>query len=149
MAPRHEVRAPEKWLTLASSHRASFGVVHSLFADTDDWDDQLEGTESGWPGFFAILRLYLTHFPGQPCSMVRVMGPAVGSESEVWESLSASLGIAGKTQGQRWSTPENHVPAIAGTVERLRSDTHAAAILRIDEPSRRGPQPVCRHRRLG
>src|SRR5262249_32168804 len=35
-------------------------VVHSLFASTDDWDNQLEGTESGWPGFFRILRIY-TH----------------------------------------------------------------------------------------
>ena len=34
--------------------------VYSLFASTDDWDNQLEGTESGWPGFFRILRIYLT-----------------------------------------------------------------------------------------
>ena len=25
-------------------------VVHSLFASTDDWDNQLEGCEGGWPG---------------------------------------------------------------------------------------------------
>ena len=37
-------------------------VVHSLFAETDDWDDQLTGVESGWPSFFRILRLYLEHF---------------------------------------------------------------------------------------
>lgn len=24
-------------------------VVHSLFADTDDWNNQLTSTESGWP----------------------------------------------------------------------------------------------------
>lgn len=40
-------------------------VVHSLFASTDEGDDQLEGWESGWPPFFRLLRLYLTHFPGQ------------------------------------------------------------------------------------
>ena len=40
-------------------------VVHSLFASTDDWDDQLEGMESGWPAFFNILRLWLTHFRGR------------------------------------------------------------------------------------
>ena len=43
-------------------------VVHSLFASTDDWDNQLESVESGWPGFFRGLRLYLTHFAGQSCS---------------------------------------------------------------------------------
>jgi hypothetical protein len=34
--------------------------VYSLFASTDNWDNQLEGTGSGWPGFFRILRIYLT-----------------------------------------------------------------------------------------
>ena len=39
-------------------------VVQSLFASTDDWDDQLIGTEWGMPGAFRILRIYLTHFRG-------------------------------------------------------------------------------------
>jgi uncharacterized protein YndB with AHSA1/START domain len=51
-------------------------VVHSLFADTDDWDNQLEGTESGWPGYFRILRIYLTHFRGQRSAMMQFMAPA-------------------------------------------------------------------------
>src|SRR5512139_2632832 len=40
-------------------------IVQSLFASTDDWDNQLEGAESGWPGFLRTLRIYLTHFRGQ------------------------------------------------------------------------------------
>jgi uncharacterized protein YndB with AHSA1/START domain len=32
-------------------------LVQSLFASTDDWDDQLIGTESGIPGAFHILKL--------------------------------------------------------------------------------------------
>ena len=47
-------------------------VEHSLFASTVDWDDQLEGTESGWPYFFGILHLYLDHFAGvRPRSSAR------------------------------------------------------------------------------
>src|SRR5262249_53242312 len=46
-------------------------VVHSLFAATDEWDNQLTGTESGWPAFFLILRMYLAHYRGQPCSTGR------------------------------------------------------------------------------
>src|SRR5262245_22072231 len=38
-------------------------VVHSLFADAGDWDNEMEGWEFGWPAFFRILRLYLEHFP--------------------------------------------------------------------------------------
>ena len=34
-------------------------VVHSLFASTDNWDNQLDGLEQGWPTYFRILRLYL------------------------------------------------------------------------------------------
>src|SRR5437667_75530 len=40
-------------------------IVHSLFASTDDWDNQLEGAKSGWSGFLRTLRIYLTHFRGQ------------------------------------------------------------------------------------
>src|SRR6202163_461668 len=53
-------------------------VVHSLFASADDWDDELESVESGWPAFFRILRLYLTHFRGERCSTFQVMGFAAG-----------------------------------------------------------------------
>jgi uncharacterized protein YndB with AHSA1/START domain len=49
-------------------------VVHSLFASTDEWDNQLEGVESGWPSFFIILRLYLSKFRGQPSSAFRASG---------------------------------------------------------------------------
>src|SRR3954467_1097162 len=51
-------------------------VVHSLFASTDDWDEQLENIESGWPDYFEILRLYLRHHGGQPCSAFQLMGTA-------------------------------------------------------------------------
>ena len=53
-------------------------IVHSLFASTDDWDNQLEGTESGWPAFFRTLRIYLTHFRGQRSAMHAVDGPRRG-----------------------------------------------------------------------
>src|SRR5688572_5439862 len=37
-------------------------VVHSWFAESDDWDSQFEGHAYGWLSFFKILRLYLEHF---------------------------------------------------------------------------------------
>ena len=55
-------------------------VVNSLFASTDDWDKQLEGAESGWPGIFRILRIYLTHFRGQRSAIMQVMAPAAGTK---------------------------------------------------------------------
>jgi uncharacterized protein YndB with AHSA1/START domain len=48
-------------------------VVHSLFADNDDWDNQLIGTESGWPSYFRVLKIYLTHFRGQPSALIQAV----------------------------------------------------------------------------
>ena len=107
-------------------------VVHSLFASTDDWDDQLEGLESGWPGFFRILRLYLTHFRGQRCATMQWMAPAAGSDAEVWETLTAALGLKGVTAGQRRTAPAG-VPSLSGAVEHVGQSPYHA-LLRLDKP---------------
>ena len=106
--------------------------MHSLFASTDDWDNQLEGTESGWPGFFRILRIYLTHFRGQRSAMMQWMAPAAGTEAEAWETLTAALGLKGVSAGQRWTAPAG-VPALGGVVEHV-SQSPCNALLRLDKP---------------
>ena len=107
-------------------------VVHSLFASTDDWDNQLEGTESGWPGFFRILRLYLTHFRGQRSAMMQWIAPAAGTEAEAWATLTAALGLKGVKAGQRCAAPAG-VPALGGVVEHV-SQSPCNALLRLDKP---------------
>ncbi|HUL73614.1 MAG TPA: SRPBCC domain-containing protein [Vicinamibacterales bacterium] len=113
-------------------------VVHSLFASTDDWDSQLEGTESGWPGFFRILRIYLTHFRGQRSAMMQWMAPAGGTQAKAWDTLSAALGLKGVSAGQRWTAPAG-VPALGGLVEHIEHVEHGSqspytALLRLDKP---------------
>jgi uncharacterized protein YndB with AHSA1/START domain len=108
-------------------------VVHSLFASTDDWDNQLIGTESGWPGFFRILRIYLTHFRGQRSAMMQWFAPAAGTEAEAWETLTAALGLNGVGAGQRWAVPAG-VPALGGVVEHV-SQSPCNALLRLDKPA--------------
>jgi uncharacterized protein YndB with AHSA1/START domain len=107
-------------------------IVHSLFASTDDWDNQLEGTESGWPGFFRILRIYLTHFRGQRSAIMQWMAPAAGTEAEARETLTAALGLNGVSAGQRWSAPAG-VPALSGIVEHVTQSPYNA-LLRLDKP---------------
>jgi len=107
-------------------------VVHSLFASTDDWDNQLKGTESGWPGFFRILKIYLTHFRGQRSAMMQWMAPAAGTEAEAWETLTAALGLKGVSAGQRWTAPAG-IPALSGVVERV-TQSPCNALLRLDKP---------------
>src|SRR5205085_3659862 len=107
-------------------------VVHSLFASTDDWDNQLEGTESGWPGFFRILRIYLTHFRGQRSATMQWIAPAVGTEADAWETLTTALGLKGVSTGQRCTAPAG-VPALSGVVEHA-SQSPCNALLRLDKP---------------
>jgi uncharacterized protein YndB with AHSA1/START domain len=107
-------------------------VVHSLFASTDDWDNQLEGTESGWPGFFRILKIYLTHFRNQRSAMMQWMAPAAGTEAEAWDALTAALGLKGVSAGQRWTAPAG-VPALSGVVEHV-TQKPCNALLRFDKP---------------
>ena len=107
-------------------------VVQSLFASTDDWDKQLTGSESGWPGFFRILRLYLTHFPGQRSAMMQFMAPVAGTAEEAWATLTAALGLNGVGVGEGWAVPAG-VPALGGVVENV-SQSPPGALLRLDKP---------------
>jgi uncharacterized protein YndB with AHSA1/START domain len=109
-------------------------VVHSLFADTDDWDDQLESLENGWPGFFRILRLYLTHFSGQRCSAMQFGGVASDSKSKAWAALTEALGLTGATIGQRVSTPTGGL-SLAGLVEGVGPAEYPELLLRLHEPA--------------
>lgn len=107
-------------------------IVHSLFASTDDWDNQLEGTESGWPGFFRVLRIYLTHFPGQRSAMMQWLAPAAGSVPEAWDSLTSALGLKGATVGQQW-TAKPDVPSLSGAIEHLGQSPYSA-LVRLEAP---------------
>jgi uncharacterized protein YndB with AHSA1/START domain len=110
-------------------------VVHSLFASTDDWDNQLEGTESGWPGCFRILRLYLTDFRGQRCSLMRAVGMAEGTEPEAWKKISDGLGVKGLAVGERWGGGVG-VPPVAGAVERVsEAKDHHDLLVRLEQPA--------------
>jgi hypothetical protein len=107
-------------------------IVHSLFASTDEWDNQLEGAKSGWAGFLSILRLYLTHFRGQRSAIMQVTTPIASTEAEAWETLTAALGVKDVRVGQRWATPAGVTP-LAGVVELLTENPYDA-LLRLDQP---------------
>src|SRR4051812_40705393 len=109
-------------------------VVNSLFASTDDWDNQLEATEFGWPGFFRTLRIYLTHFRGQHSAIMQFVAPVAGTEAEAWDTLTAALGLKGLSVGQRWTAPAG-VPALSGVAEYGTQNPYDA-LLRIRKPRR-------------
>ncbi len=110
-------------------------VVHSLFASSDEWDNQLESWEGGWPWFFQILRLYLAHFHGQPSSAFRVMGAAAEPASAAWDTLSAALGFTSVAEGQPVSTSGAAPPLAATVAKARRRESDYAFLLRLEEPA--------------
>ena len=125
-----------EWIVEArSGGKCMVRVVHSLFASTDDWDNQLEGTESGWPSFFRVLALYLQHFRGEPSATMQVMVPASGSVGDAWSAFSRALGVSSVKPGQKCGGA-NGVPLLRGTVEHIiDSATHPTVVVRLDEPA--------------
>jgi hypothetical protein len=107
-------------------------IVHSLFASTDEWDNQLEATKSAWPGFLRTLQLYLTHFGGQRSEIMSISAPVTGTEAETWETLTSALGVKGCVVGQRWATPTGVSP-LGGVVEYLTENPYDA-LLRLETP---------------
>ncbi len=135
MGPNAPILATEWIVEARSGSTCMVRVVHSLFASSDDWDDQLESFESGWPGFLAILRLYLTYFRGQPCSAFRLMGAAAVPEPVAWRAAEDALGITGAGLGQQLKTADG-APPLSGVVERVGEGKHPCILLlRLDEPA--------------
>jgi len=109
-------------------------VVHSWFASTDDWDNQYADVENGWPAFFRILNIYLTHFRGQSSDLIPLMGMSADSKSVVWNRLLDSLGFGQLTAGQRVETAPG-APRLKGIVEHVVDRDKEQLFLRIEEPA--------------
>ena len=111
-------------------------LVHSLFTSNEDWDDQFDGFEAGWVSFFDVLRMYLRHFSGMPCSPIRLMSSlgASTTEGEAWKGAGGRARVEGFGEGE----PSADVRAWrADAGGRRRAGRPSEAYLRGDAPSRR------------
>lgn len=88
-------------------------VVHSLFASTDDWDNQLDGLEKGWPAIFRVLRRRLETFRGVECAAMQFVSFASDSAEKVWEKMGGQLGLLNIKEGETWTAPDAF-PRMAG-----------------------------------
>jgi uncharacterized protein YndB with AHSA1/START domain len=109
-------------------------VVHSWFATSDDWDNQYEGVEQGWPAFFRILKIYLAHFRGQQSEIIPLLAMSPDSKSATWGRTLGSLGLARLAEGQRVETAPG-APRLAGIVERVVDKEHEELFIRLEEPT--------------
>jgi hypothetical protein len=126
--------ATEITITGRSGGKCVVRMVHSLFTDADDWDDELEGFEGGWPGFFEVLRLYLRDFAGQSPAPVRVMAEYPGDVADSWSRLTSALGVAGVDVGGH-PEPGPDTPDFGGVVELVHQTPETRyAMVRLDRP---------------
>lgn len=108
-------------------------IVHSLFASTDEWDNQLEGAQSGWSGFLQTLRIYVAHFGGQRLALAQLRQPATGTDAEIWGAMLSGLSLGNLQVGQSVAAPDG-VPPFSGVVEYLGQEPYDA-LIRINEPA--------------
>jgi uncharacterized protein YndB with AHSA1/START domain len=133
--PGSPAMATEWTVEARSSGTCVVRVVHSLFASGDDWDNQLEGIESGWPVFFRTLRLYLTHFRGQHGAMVQLLAMTAEPEAKTWDKLTSLLGLSGAAVGQQWKSSPS-LPPLAGRIEEKGdSENPHLLLIRLDQPT--------------
>jgi uncharacterized protein YndB with AHSA1/START domain len=127
--------ATEITISGRSDNRCVVRMVHSLYTSSDDWDDQLEGFESGWPGFFAVLRVYLTWFAGHNAASFMVMTSASTDALSAWLRLGQDLGLGGANVGERRTATAGPEPW-SGVVEHVYQDAQTRfVLLRINAPS--------------
>lgn len=135
MGPPGSPKVATEWTVEArAGGKCIVRVVHSLFASSDDWDNQLDGLEQGWPPIFRILRAYLEHFKGMPCSAMQFVSFSTDSEAKTWEKMGGELGLYKVSAGQKWSAPDGF-PRTAGVVDSLGQGMHSnTVLLRLDQP---------------
>ncbi|MEZ5283880.1 MAG: SRPBCC domain-containing protein [Vicinamibacterales bacterium] len=125
--------ATEITVTARRGGRCVVRMVHSLFASTDDWDDQLEGFESGWAAFFDVLRVYLTHAAGQPATLVSAFESTAMDTGRAWQAAVHALGGVPSHAGDRWTPPDGS--GLSGVLEYLsQTPRQRHAVVHLDAP---------------
>jgi uncharacterized protein YndB with AHSA1/START domain len=126
--------ATEITIPARSGDRCVVRMVHSLFTTTDDWDDQVEGFESGWTSLFEVLRVYLAHFIDQEAAAFWVMTPTKTGSLATWQKLCEALGIAGANVGERRQAAFG-AESWACVVEHVHQDARQRyCLLRLEKP---------------
>lgn len=109
-------------------------MSHWVETDSDAWDKDLESFESGWPGFFDVMRLYVGHFAGQNAAPFQVMAMASGEPLAVWTKLTEALGLSGANAGER--RPLSGPEPLTGVVEKTVQDQKVrTCLLRLEPPA--------------
>jgi uncharacterized protein YndB with AHSA1/START domain len=109
-------------------------IVMSGFGEGAAWDEAAESFTGGWRQALTSLRLYLTHFRGEPLGSINASDTVTGDKDEVWAEFSDALGLpAAPRAGERVATSATDAPMLAGVVEEA---DRGMITLVLDQPAR-------------
>jgi len=107
-------------------------VVQSGFGTGDAWERAIESFMTGWPSALDDLRLYRTHFGGEPVAAFATGARLDAPRESAWPALKAALGLPEQLAvGDRIQT--QGTPPYGGTVARV-DDSSISLVL--DAPGR-------------
>jgi uncharacterized protein YndB with AHSA1/START domain len=129
-----QVTATEFIVEARSGGTCVVRLVMSGFGEGKAWDQAIESFAGGWQQALGSLRLYLTHFRGEPVASINAGGLLKGDHDGVWEWFARQLGVPATPQhGEHVATAAPRAPALAGTVERTADHMMT---LGLDTPAR-------------
>ena len=86
--------ATEFIVEAASGGTCVVRVVSSAFGTGADWEQEFwDGAFAGWAPMFDVLRLYLTHFPGQEVTSMDVGTTVPRRGEDVFAAMRTALGV--------------------------------------------------------
>lgn len=131
--PTPHVMATEFLVEARGGDSCVVRVVMSGFGDGEAWQHAIDSFTAGWRQALRSLRLYLTHFRGEPVGSV-TGGAKVPADGAAWPRLLRALGLPeGMATGDRVATTGPGTPGLAGTVVHV--GDHMATLL-LDKPAR-------------
>jgi uncharacterized protein YndB with AHSA1/START domain len=126
--------ATEITVTARDGARCVVRMVHTFVTTSDQWDDLMEGFETGWPSFFDVLRVYLAHFAGRPAAQCLAIVPAGTDGRQAWKRLVDALGLAGADAGETRAITAAPQP-LTGVVEKITQQARERILLmRVEAP---------------
>jgi uncharacterized protein YndB with AHSA1/START domain len=133
ISPGAPVMATEWTVEAKAGGTCIVRVVHSWFAETDEWDGQYESTELGWAAFFRDLALYIANFNGQPSKTFQLMAFSAESQEATWAKLEDALGLSGKPLGSTINSTQQ-APKLSGEIKYVVGGEHPESLLLINQP---------------
>lgn len=129
--------ATEYTINSLAGGRCAVRLVQSLFTDSSEWDDQLDGFESGWSTFLPILRAMLTHYRREKNAVpMRLVGTSTASESDTWKAIQSELGITNLEVGQPIKLLSPDGRHVVGQVLGVGTPkSRRQVLIRMDQPS--------------